>query len=510
MSKRFLITTAIDYANGSPHIGHAYEKILTDVIARYKRLSGIPVHFVTGLDEHGQKVQMSAQKIGVEPIEICDSLAVEFQNLCEKLNISNNDYIRTTETRHKNVVQSLLQKLYDEGKIYKANYNGFYSVRQEQFVTEKEKVNGAWPAIYGEVVEITESNYFFKLSEYQDWLIETIKSNESLIYPRFRSADVLNFLKEPLNDLCISRPKERLSWGIELPFDTSFVTYVWFDALVNYITAAGYGTEEFVEYWPADYHVIGKDILSPPHAVYWPIMLKASDIPLPHHYLVHGWWLSSGSKMSKSDGHVVNPLDLIDTFGADAFRYFVISEMNVGQDSDFSEELFLKRYNSHLANDLGNLVSRLLNMGHRFAGGIIPKSQIEESEEKTVLKHWESLKEDVFGLYDSFQFHKALEKIFSFIAELNRYTELRAPWKLAKSKESIDEQRLSTTLATMSEGLRLASILLQPVMPEIAEKILNSLGQKSVELFADKLEWGDELAGSEFGIKSILFPKKEH
>ena len=230
MSKRFLITTAIDYANGSPHIGHAYEKILTDVIARYKRLSGVPVHFVTGLDEHGQKVQMSAQKKGVEPIEICDSLAVEFQTLCQKLNISNDDYIRTTEARHKKVVQSLLQKLYDEGKIYKADYNGFYSVRQEQFVTEKEKVDGEWPAFYGEVVEITESNYFFKLSEYQDWLIETIKSNESLIYPRFRSADVLNFLKEPLNDLCISRPKERLSWGIELPFDTGFVTYVWFDA----------------------------------------------------------------------------------------------------------------------------------------------------------------------------------------------------------------------------------------------------------------------------------------
>ena len=213
MSKRFLITTAIDYANGSPHIGHAYEKILTDVIARYKRLSGVPVHFVTGLDEHGQKVQMSAHKKGVEPIEICDSLAVEFQTLCQKLNISNDDYIRTTETRHKKVVQSLLQKLYDEGKIYKADYNGFYSVRQEQFVTEKEKVDGEWPAFYGEVVEITESNYFFKLSEYQDWLIETIKSNESLIYPRFRSADVLNFLKESLNDLCISRPKERLSWG---------------------------------------------------------------------------------------------------------------------------------------------------------------------------------------------------------------------------------------------------------------------------------------------------------
>ena len=509
MSKRFLITTAIDYANGSPHIGHAYEKILTDVIARYKRLSGVPVHFVTGLDEHGQKVQMSAQKKGVEPIEICDSLADEFKTLCEQLNISNDDYIRTTEDRHKKVVQSLLQKLFDEGKIYKADYNGFYSVRQEQFVTEKEKVDGQWPSLYGDVVEITESNYFFKLSEYQDWLIDTIRSNESLIYPRFRSADVLNFLKEPLNDLCISRPKERLSWGIELPFDNEFVTYVWFDALVNYITAAGYGTNTFEEYWPADYHVIGKDILSPPHAVYWPIMLKALGIPLPIHYLVHGWWLSSGAKMSKSDGHVVNPLDLIETFGADAFRYFVISEMNVGQDSDFSEELFHKRYNSHLANDLGNLVSRLLNMGHRFAGGVIPKAEIEENEEKVVLNHWENLKSDIFELYDTFQFHKALERIFSFIAELNRYAEVRAPWQLAKSEDSENQLRLSTTLATMSEGLRLASILLQPVMPQISEKILNSLGQNSVELFDEQLQWGNKLSGSEFGEKSILFPKND-
>lgn len=509
MSKRFLITTAIDYANGSPHIGHAYEKILTDVIARYKRLLGVPVHFVTGLDEHGQKVQMSAQKKGVEPIEICDSLANEFQILCEKLYISNDDYIRTTENRHKKVVQSLLQKLYDEGKIYKADYNGFYSVRQEQFVTEKEKVDGEWPAFYGDVVEITESNYFFKLSEYQDWLIDTIRSNESLIYPRFRSADVLNFLKEPLNDLCISRPKERLSWGIELPFDTEFVTYVWFDALVNYITAAGYGSDRFHDYWPADYHVIGKDILSPPHAVYWPIMLKALDIPLPKHYLVHGWWLSSGTKMSKSDGHVVNPLDLIDSFGADAFRYFVISEMNVGQDSDFSEELFQKRYNSDLANDLGNLVSRLLNMGHRFAGGVIPKAEIVEDEDKTVIDHWEKLKSEVFDLYDTFQFHKALEKIFSFIAELNRYTEVKAPWKLAKSEEANDQLRLNTTLATMSEGLRLASILLQPIMPQISEKILNCLGQNLVSSFDEQLEWGGRLAGSKYGDKTILFPKKE-
>ena len=509
MSKQFLITTAIDYANGSPHIGHAYEKILTDVIARHKRLSGVSVQFITGLDEHGQKVQMSAEKLGVEPIEICDALAVEFQSICKRLNVSNNDYIRTTETRHKKVVQSVLQQLFDQGQIYKADYNGFYSIRQEQFVTEKERENGAWSEIYGEVIEVTESNYFFKLSQYQDWLIDFIKSNESVIYPRFRSADVLNFLKEPLNDLCISRPKERLSWGIELPFDSGFVTYVWFDALVNYITASGYGSETFKENWPADYHVIGKDILSPPHAVYWPIMLKALGLEMPKHFLVHGWWLSSGSKMSKSDGHVVNPLDLIDTYGPDAFRYFVIREMNVGQDSEFSLDLFQSRYNSDLANDLGNLVSRLLNMGQRFADGTIPKSSIKEAEELTVLGHWSELKDRIFDLYENFQFHKALELTFAFIAELNRYTELRAPWKLAKSEFEEDKQRLATTLAYMSEGLRLSAVILSPVMPDIAAKVLKLLDAEPINAYEGQLEWGDSLAGGSFGEKMILFPKNE-
>ncbi|HBO57420.1 MAG TPA: methionine--tRNA ligase, partial [Opitutae bacterium] len=379
MSKNFYITTAIDYANGSPHLGHAYEKVLTDIIARYRRLNGQKVKFLTGLDEHGQKVQMSAHKAGLEPIQICDRMAEEFQSVCEKLAISNDDYIRTTQDRHKSVVGEVLQKLHDKDLIYKAQYSGYYSSRQEQFVTEKEKVDGHWPEIYGEVEEVIETNYFFKLAQFQEWLIDFINNNQDWIYPRFRTADVLQFLKEPLNDLCISRPKERLEWGIELPFDSDFVTYVWFDALTNYITAAGYGTETFSHNWPADYHVIGKDILVPPHAVYWPIMLKALELDLPKHLLVHGWWLSSGAKMSKSTGEVVNPLDLIEQYGADAFRYFVTREMNVGQDSEFSTELFLSRYSSDLANDLGNLVSRLLNMGARYTEGKIPEAQIFEA-----------------------------------------------------------------------------------------------------------------------------------
>lgn len=509
MTKKFYITTAIDYANGSPHLGHAYEKVLTDIVARFRRLMGDEVKFVTGLDEHGQKVQMSAQKAGVEPIEICDRLAAEFQSLCQQLEISNDDYIRTTEARHKKVVQEILQKLYDKGEIYKADYNGYYSVRQEQFVTEKEKVDGEWPEIYGEVVEVTESNYFFKLAQYQDWLVEFIKTNEDVIYPRFRSADVLQFLKEPLNDLCISRPKERLEWGIELPFDSDFVTYVWFDALTNYITAAGYGSEAFEQHWPADYHVIGKDILVPPHAVYWPIMLKALDIPMPKHYLVHGWWLSSGAKMSKSTGEVVNPLDLIDQFGADAFRYFVTREMNVGQDSDFSLDLFMSRYNSDLANDLGNLVSRLLNMGGRYTGGKVPAAAVDEAPEQELKHLWSDVSGELIPLFESFQFHKALDRIFTFISGINKYAETRAPWKLAKSEDPADRLALETSLATMAEGLRLAAVLLTPVMPSISDKVRALIGAENFVSLDGQLDWGKRLEGAELGEKAILFPRPE-
>ena len=342
--KSFYLTTAIDYANGSPHLGHAYEKILADVIVRTKRLSGTNTKFVTGLDEHGQKVQQGAEAEGIDPQLRCDRIASEFQEVLNKLDISNDDYIRTTESRHKSVVSELLQKLYDAGDIYMDEYEGFYSTRAEQFLQEKDKVDGNWPEIYGEVTRITEKNYFFKLSNYQEWLIKHIESASDFIQPEFRKSQVLEFLKEPLNDLCISRPKERLSWGIPLPFDTDFVTYVWFDALVNYVTAAGFGSDQFNQYWPADVHVIGKDILAPPHAVYWPIMLKACGLEIPRQILAHGWWTSSGSKMSKSTGETVSPLELAEQYGADAFRFFVMREMTVGQDAEFSLERFSSRY----------------------------------------------------------------------------------------------------------------------------------------------------------------------
>jgi len=505
--KKFYITTAIDYANGKPHLGHAYEKILTDVIARHRRLTGKDVYFLTGLDEHGQKVQQSAEKEGISPQEFTDTIAVSFLDLCQKLNLSNNDFIRTSEERHRLVVQELLQKLYDKGEIYQAEYTGYYSTRAEQFLQEKDMVNGVWPEEFGEVKEIKEKNYFFKLSKYQQWLIDFLKENDDFIYPRFRLKQVLEFLKEPLNDLCISRPLERLSWGILLPFDKDFVTYVWFDALANYISAVKYGSHEFDEYWPADYHVIGKDIMVPPHAVYWPIMLKACGMELPRHLLVHGWWMMSGSKMSKSTGVSVNPLEMMEEFGVDTFRYFVIREMNVGQDSEFTEELFLSRYNSDLGNDLGNLLSRFLNMSLRYADGVIPAVSIEEEPEREVHQLWQNHWAKIQESFEGFLFHTGLDLTFQFIRSLNRYAEIRAPWKLAKSEEEKDKKILQTSLATMAEGLRLAAGALKPVMPEISDKIQNHIGAPVVELWDENMKWGTSLEGKKLGDKVILFPR---
>lgn len=508
--KSFYITTAIDYVNGSPHLGHAYEKVLTDVISRYRRLMGDKVHFLTGVDEHGQKVQQSARKRGVEPKQFCDEVSQEFRKLCVRLEVSNDDFIRTTEDRHKNVVRELLQRLYDKGEIYRADYKGFYSTRQEQFLQEKDRLpDGSWPEIFGEVTEITESNYFFKLRAYQDWLVEYLRTHEDFVFPRYRQKQVIEFLKEPLNDLCISRPRERLEWGIPLPFDEKYVTYVWFDALVNYISAIWKDGKPDPACWPVDFHVIGKDILVPPHAVYWPIMLKACGIELPKSILAHGWWLQSGQKMSKSTGTAVNPLDLIDQFGADAFRYFLIREMNVGQDSDFSADLFLSRYNSDLANDLGNLVNRTLNMTNRFGGGIVPTAEVVEEPEKELHALWEKTVAEALPLNDGLQFHSALERTFVFIKAINAYIEKRAPWKLGKSEDTADQARLRTALATISEALRLSSTMIQAVMPGTTAKIHEALGYKAGAVWKDELKWDGRSAGTKVAASLVLFPRPQ-
>lgn len=505
--KKFYITTAIDYANGQPHLGHAYEKVLTDVVARYRRLMGDEVHFLTGIDEHGQKVTQTAEKMGKSPRELTEELAPRFVELCRKLNISNDDFIRTTEDRHQKVVQAILQDLYDRGEIYKGSYQGFYSVRQEQFILEKEQLeDGSWPELYGEVIEIEEENYFFRLGKYQEWLVDYLKNNRFVV-PAFRQRQVLAFLEEPVNDLCISRPKARLSWGIPMPFDEEYVTYVWFDALINYISGVGYGKDGFSTYWPADYHVIGKDILVPSHSVYWPAMLKAIGVEPPKALLVHGWWHVGGQKMSKSTGLKIDPIEFSETYGADPLRYFLTREMSVGQDSDFTLELFAGRYSSDLANNLGNLVSRLLHLAGRHCPDGLPGATIEEDPERSLKADWEEARREILSAYEEFQFHLAMEKTVGFITKLNRYAEIRAPWKLAKSEEARDRELLGTSLTVLAEGLRLATEFLLPVMPEIASRVLGLLGEAAPATWEGHLAWSDRLKGRTLAEKTILFPR---
>ena len=367
LSKQFYITTAIDYVNGQPHLGHAYEKVITDVIARARRCLGKEVFYLTGLDEHGQKVQQAAEATGQDAQTYCDGLAQDWQSFVEKLGISNNDFVRTTDARHKAVVAEVLQQLYDKGEFYQDEYVGFYSAKQETFLTEKDRnEDGEFDPIYGEVQELRENNYYFKLGQHQQWLIDYIEANPDFVAPDYRRNEVLGFLKnETLEDLCISRPKERLEWGIPLPFDPDYVTYVWFDALTNYLSIPRSRGEE-AELWPANIHVIGKDILKF-HAVYWPIMLKAAGLELPKQVLVHGWWQKDNQKMSKSTGNVVDPVTVIDDWGLDAFRYYVVRELAIGPDGNWTDEGFATRYGAELANGLGNLMNRSLSRG-RGAG----------------------------------------------------------------------------------------------------------------------------------------------
>ena len=502
---RFYLTTAIDYANGAPHLGHAYEKVLADVVARHQRMRGKDVHFLTGLDEHGQKVQQTAERQKQDPQALCDGVAALFREMLGLLNISNDDYIRTTETRHKAVVQRLLQQLFDAGLIYRAEYTGHYSVRQEQFLLEKDRLpDGGWPSIYGEVTQITEANYFFRLSQFQPWLVEHLRTNPDFVHPRFRQNQVVEFLREPVNDLCISRPKSRLSWGIELPFDREYVTYVWFDALVNYYSAvADQGR------WPADLHVIGKDILVPPHAVYWPCMLKALGLEPPRRLLVHGWWNIAGAKASKSAGNATDTLELARRHGPDAFRYFLIREMTVGQDSEFSETQFALRYRTDLGNDLGNLLNRLLNMTGRYAGGAVPAAAADEAPEQSLRALWSTTATKYLALSDDYPPKESLEELWVFIRALNAYIEARAPGKLGKSAEPADRARLDACLAHVAEGLRLAAVALAPVMPGISCRLLADLGLPPATTFQGALEWSEAVQGRKLAAQDILFPPIE-
>ncbi len=495
MADKFYITTPIYYVNDKPHIGHAYTTILADVLARYHKAEGNEVFFLTGLDEHGQKVQQAAEERGVSPKEHCDEMAPRFLELWEKLHIENDDFIRTTEGRHVKVVQDILQTVFDNGDIYEDEYEGLYSVSEERFITEKEAESGE----FRDIKKLQEKNYFFKMSKYQQALIDHINDNPNFIQPEHRKNEVLGFLRKPLGDLCISRPKSRLNWGIDLPFDNNFVTYVWFDALINYVTAAGFGVddESYNKWWPCEYHLIGKDILTT-HAVYWPTMLMSAKMPLPKSIFAHGWWLSGESKMSKSLGNVVNPLDLIEEYGVDPVRYYLMREMVLGQDASFTMESFIKRYNSDLANDYGNLLSRVTKLIQSNFGGIVPDSGEKEGTEKDVIASAERTISNVQSLIDAMKVNEAIEETLQFIRGVNKYMEDQAPWKLVKE----NKDSAGRVLYTAAEALRIGTLLLSPVMPHRTGVVLETFKDEGKEL-----RWGKLAPGTELQKHTPLFPR---
>jgi len=488
--EKYYITTPIYYVNDKPHIGHAYTTILADTISRFRSLLGENPTFLTGLDEHGLKVQQAAEKNGKTPQDHCDSMAPAFIDLWKKLNINYSDFIRTTEQRHTKIVQQILSRVHESGDIYMDEYEGWYSISEERFITEKELDSGQ----FGEVKQIKEKNYFFRMSKYQATLIDKIEKDELLIQPNSRKNEVLGFLKNELSDLCISRPKSRLNWGIELPFDDNYVTYVWFDALINYISAIGVykNDEQFSSLWPADVHLIGKDILTT-HSVYWPTMLLSLGLPLPQRIFAHGWWLTDDQKMSKSLGNVVSPLMLIDDFGVDSVRYYLMSEMVLGMDATFSSESFEKKYNSDLANDFGNLVSRVSTLIKNNFDEKIPESSLSESDLSTNF-HKIVLKEQL----DNLEIDKAINDIMTFIRSINVFMEQNEPWKLVKS----DKVQAGNILYHCAESLRLAAIMLSPVMPSKTKDILDILGTSDVELV-----WGKLKAESKISISKPVFPR---
>ena len=495
--KPFYITTPIYYVNDKPHIGHAYTTILADVLARHYRNIGRDVFLLTGLDEHGQKVQQAAESRNINPKQHCDEMAPRFLKLWDKLHISYDDFIRTTEKRHTDIVKYFLQKVYDKGDIYEDSYEGLYSVSEERFITEKEAESGD----FRDIKELKEKNYFFKMSKYQNKLIKHIEENPSFIQPKFRRNEVLGFLRSPLEDLCISRPKSRLSWGIEMPFDSNYVTYVWFDALINYVSAIGLNSDEkkYKAFWPVNYHLIGKDILTT-HSVYWPTMLMSAGIKLPKSIFAHGWWLSDQSKMSKSLGNVIDPLKLIETYGVDSVRFYLMKEMVLGQDSNFSLDSFVKCYNSDLANDFGNLLSRVTNLINKFYDRKIPNGEDNSEAGKAVRKSAREMVACVLNLIDEMKINDAINHTFKFIREVNKYLEITAPWKLLKK----DIDSAGKILYTAAESLRITTLILSPIMPNRAQTVFDIF-----HIDSDEIEWGGLIAGTKIEVHKPLFPRIE-
>jgi len=512
----FYITTAIDYTNGAPHIGHAYEKVLADVITRYRRLSGEDSYYLTGVDQHGQKVQQTAEKEGVNPATFAQRNTKKFLKLWDKLAVDYDGWAETMDDRHKVCVQKILQKLHDEGQLYKKAYKGFYSVRQEQFLTDKERgEDGEFGPEWGEVTEIEEENWYFKLSEHVEWMRGYVESNKDFVIPNFRHSEVLNALDRATNnDLCISRPKTRLRWGIELPFDQDYVTYVWFDALINYISFAGYLAEEDSEFpdfknlWPANIHVIGKDILVPSHSIYWPAMLHAmgfSDDEMPT-LLVHGWWNIKGEKMSKSIGNVVDPDALADQFGSETLRYYLVRDIVTGKDSDFDADRLVMLYNTELANDLGNLCNRALSMSKRSLGGIMIHSDFDDDDCKALRKSLSDSTGQYQEAMERYDTAAALQALNSHVSFCNGFAERNKPWELAKDESQ--NSRLAAVLYHMVESCAHISVLLSPVTPAACAKIQNQLRLENLgEIKLSNLNWGIIPTDHEIGKPKPVFPR---
>lgn len=505
--KKFYITTPIYYPSANFHIGHCYTTIVADAIARYKRLTGYDVFYLTGTDEHGEKIQKKANEAGVTPKEYVDKIVVNAKDLWKSLDISYDKFIRTTDEEHVKCVQKIFERLYKQGDIYKGEYKGLYCTPCESFWTETQLINGKCPDCGREVHEVSEEAYFFKLSKYQDRLVKYYEENPDFIEPESRKNEMINnFIKPGLADLCVSRTS--FDWGIPVTFDDKHVVYVWLDALTNYISALGYLSDDdslFKKYWPCDLHIVGKEIIRF-HTIVWPIMLMALDLPLPKKVFGHGWLVIDGGKISKSLGNYKDPREYIDTYSVDAVRYFALREVPFGSDGSFSEDALINRTNGDLANILGNLVNRTIGMINKYFDGEVSNKGVSEKIDNNLIKEAESLYIKVENYMNKLEVPKALDSIFDLFRSLNKYIDETTPWILAKDDSKKD--RLATVLYNLIEGIRIGTVLLRPFIPETTEKIFKQINTDNTSYDSVK-EFGGYKSRTKVGIPEVLFQRIE-